>query len=388
MAHDKNHCELKKGDIACVCIEVTSVSPNEEYVNLTAQTCEPMFPGTEKTPMSLNCRQVQRCCPCPVGEPVGGPHEDFWPYPGSLPPNMVMRVIEWLRGINVDPKEAAHMVWHLVGYGLAQWDTHPPVVGASTKDDVLKSETAKVLEEWSEDTNQKMPASAIYGLKRALTALSLLVVTLLCLTSPVRAEGWTFPAIQTKGWTFDSCNCVDTGVCLCDPAKCRCGPGCPQHCSEHASNKEKTSYREMRRRVAEGGSRGVVWVGGTCAPCVRELSDHLHCTVSTFQGVEEAGAVLIEGRNGEAYISRTWDGRFPSPAEVRSSSVLGIPPVSYRPTGTPYLSGHVWAETPMLQGYGVSGFYGNIGSYGGGGCANGSCGTGGGMSRGFFGRRR
>ena len=51
-------------------------------------------------------------------------HADLHPLPTTVPPGIVRVVIDALRGKVSDPKEAAHMVWHLAGFALSKWDTH------------------------------------------------------------------------------------------------------------------------------------------------------------------------------------------------------------------------------------------------------------------------
>jgi hypothetical protein len=68
MPHDKNGNLLVKGDrvsLECVVKEVTS--QGEEYCNVTLETVEPMYPGTHKTVVTANAKQVVR-----IGEDAGG----------------------------------------------------------------------------------------------------------------------------------------------------------------------------------------------------------------------------------------------------------------------------------------------------------------------------
>ena len=51
-------------------------------------------------------------------------HQDLHPLPTTVPPGIVRVVIDALRGKVTDPKEAAHMVWHLAGFALGKWATH------------------------------------------------------------------------------------------------------------------------------------------------------------------------------------------------------------------------------------------------------------------------
>ncbi len=374
MAVDKNHCDLRVGETACVCVVVKEVRPEEDGPNVTLETCEPMPPGTDKTALELNCRQVMRCCPCPMepdAAPQGlytGPHEDLWPYPGSLPQNMVMRLLDWLRGGGIEPKEAAHLAWHFTGFGLGQWDFHPPVAATAEGD------LADELDKWSKNPKEKVPYEVLKGMLAKLATFCLLAALLFC-ASPARAQGWVFevPTNFKATWTFDRCDCVNTGVCICDPGTCNCGPGCPQHCSEHKA-KKKSSYHDMRAKVARG-ARGMVWVGGVCGPCVSELTDCLHCSVDSFRGVDEVGAVLIEGDGNEAYVVKTWNGQFPSTGEVRASS-LARARVSYQPTYQPtYLAGPAYVSMPPAFGFGspYGGFRGSFSGGFSGGCSGGGC---------------
>lgn len=60
MPHDKNGQPLTAGDDVLIRATVTSVSPGEEYCNVNVETVEPMFPGTNKTLIVLNARQVEK----------------------------------------------------------------------------------------------------------------------------------------------------------------------------------------------------------------------------------------------------------------------------------------------------------------------------------------
>lgn len=62
MPHDKNGCELKVGDKVTIEAEVTQISPNPDYCNMTVATVEPMHPGKHMTTITLNCKQVVKCC--------------------------------------------------------------------------------------------------------------------------------------------------------------------------------------------------------------------------------------------------------------------------------------------------------------------------------------
>lgn len=55
----------------------------------------------------------------------------LYPLPTELPTKEAFDlVIKALRG-EPDLPESAHAVWVVAGYALAQWDKHPPVVGAA-----------------------------------------------------------------------------------------------------------------------------------------------------------------------------------------------------------------------------------------------------------------
>lgn len=58
----------------------------------------------------------------------------LYPYPSTVPTKEVFDlVIAALKG-NPDPKESVHAIWTVIGFGLSQWDVHPPVVGAAPLD--------------------------------------------------------------------------------------------------------------------------------------------------------------------------------------------------------------------------------------------------------------
>ena len=58
MPHDRKGHELQAGDLIMIEAIVRSVSPGEEYCNLTLDTVEPMYPADTKTCIVLNARQV------------------------------------------------------------------------------------------------------------------------------------------------------------------------------------------------------------------------------------------------------------------------------------------------------------------------------------------
>lgn len=61
MPHDCKGVELKVGDTVFVPCKVLSVQTGTEYCNLTVETIEPMFPGKDKTCVTLNTKQVEKC---------------------------------------------------------------------------------------------------------------------------------------------------------------------------------------------------------------------------------------------------------------------------------------------------------------------------------------
>lgn len=58
MPHDKNGKEVFPGGLVFVPARVLSVSPSNEYCNLSLETTEKMFPGDTTNSMTLNTRQV------------------------------------------------------------------------------------------------------------------------------------------------------------------------------------------------------------------------------------------------------------------------------------------------------------------------------------------
>lgn len=60
MPHDKNGAPLSVGDRVNIKAVITSTSEGEEYCNLSLETEEVMFPGNNKTVLSLNAKQVVR----------------------------------------------------------------------------------------------------------------------------------------------------------------------------------------------------------------------------------------------------------------------------------------------------------------------------------------
>jgi hypothetical protein len=60
MPHDKNGNLLEVGDLVGIKAVVTAIHAGEEYCNLSLETEEVMFPGDNKTALSLNAKQVKK----------------------------------------------------------------------------------------------------------------------------------------------------------------------------------------------------------------------------------------------------------------------------------------------------------------------------------------
>ena len=58
MPHDKNGAPLKAGDRVTIEAVVQDVQTGEEYCNVNVKTIEPMFPGNDRTSITLNAKQV------------------------------------------------------------------------------------------------------------------------------------------------------------------------------------------------------------------------------------------------------------------------------------------------------------------------------------------
>jgi hypothetical protein len=59
MPHDKNGVLIEEGDLVNIRARVKTVTTGEEYCNVTLETVEPMFPGTDKNSIVLNAKQVE-----------------------------------------------------------------------------------------------------------------------------------------------------------------------------------------------------------------------------------------------------------------------------------------------------------------------------------------
>jgi hypothetical protein len=60
MPHDRNGALLSVGDLVTVEARVTAIQAGEDYCNLTVETVEPMHPGTSKSSITFNAKQVVR----------------------------------------------------------------------------------------------------------------------------------------------------------------------------------------------------------------------------------------------------------------------------------------------------------------------------------------
>jgi hypothetical protein len=58
--HDKNGTAIAKGDVVNVPCRITEEHGGTDYCNVTLETVEPMHPGTNKTTITLNSKQVIR----------------------------------------------------------------------------------------------------------------------------------------------------------------------------------------------------------------------------------------------------------------------------------------------------------------------------------------
>lgn len=59
MPHDRKNKAIQIGDVVMVPAIVTGVDKHEDFINLALETIETMYPGEHKTPLLLNCRQVE-----------------------------------------------------------------------------------------------------------------------------------------------------------------------------------------------------------------------------------------------------------------------------------------------------------------------------------------
>jgi hypothetical protein len=59
MPHTKSGRKLKTGDKVIVHATVTQIYEGEDYCNVNVETDEPMFPGTTKSVITLNARQLE-----------------------------------------------------------------------------------------------------------------------------------------------------------------------------------------------------------------------------------------------------------------------------------------------------------------------------------------
>jgi hypothetical protein len=60
MPHDRKGNLLAAGDRVTISATVQSVQAGEEYCNVTLETEEPMYPGTDKSFITLNAKQIDK----------------------------------------------------------------------------------------------------------------------------------------------------------------------------------------------------------------------------------------------------------------------------------------------------------------------------------------
>ena len=60
MPHDRKGKPLKVGDRVTVSCVITDLQTGTDYCNITLKTNEVMFPGNDKTTLTLNTHQVDK----------------------------------------------------------------------------------------------------------------------------------------------------------------------------------------------------------------------------------------------------------------------------------------------------------------------------------------
>lgn len=58
--HDKNGKLLAVGDRVKVDCVISNTSSTDDYCNITLLTVEPMYPGNDKSCITLNAKQVEK----------------------------------------------------------------------------------------------------------------------------------------------------------------------------------------------------------------------------------------------------------------------------------------------------------------------------------------
>jgi len=58
MPHDRDGKLLNVGDTVLVPCIVKEIHSTEEYCNINLETCQPMYPGTYRSSVVLNAKQV------------------------------------------------------------------------------------------------------------------------------------------------------------------------------------------------------------------------------------------------------------------------------------------------------------------------------------------
>lgn len=58
MPHDKNGNKLEVGNRVLIEAEVKTITMSEDYCNLTVETVEVMYPGSNRNMVTLNAKQV------------------------------------------------------------------------------------------------------------------------------------------------------------------------------------------------------------------------------------------------------------------------------------------------------------------------------------------
>lgn len=74
---------------------------------------------------------------------IVGDH-DLHPYPPGIPSDTFQRAIAIFTGSPIVPEDA-HYLWHIAGYAISQFDTHPMVFRSAAPAFTSKEEAAKAL---------------------------------------------------------------------------------------------------------------------------------------------------------------------------------------------------------------------------------------------------
>lgn len=114
----------------------------------------------------------------------------------------------------------------------------------------------------------------------------------------------------------------------------------------------EAKYKTLYENAVERNLPAVLWVNGTCAPCIAKMPNYIHASLREFEGSSEQRVVVCKPQGKTLYKVKEIVGRFPDADEVYDilypATVSSIP--SWSPPQLPYVQ-PVYYQQPVVQQY-------------------------------------